>query len=279
MSTSQQKIVIAHSPDSDDAFMFYGLATEKIRSPLVRFEHQLSDIQTLNVAALEGKYEMTAISYHAYPYVADKYIFTAAGSSVGDGYGPIVVANSPIAASELKGKTIAVPGLQTTAYLTLKLYEPDFEAKVVPFDEVIAAVTSGAADAALVIHEGQLVYQQSGVHRVVDLGAWWKEKYNLPLPLGGNVILRSLSPEIQRECCRCLRESIQYALDHRDQALAYALEFSRGLERPTAEKFVGMYVNHHTVDMATEVIEAANKLLGMGYDAGLIDRRVEVEYI
>ena len=279
MDSPRHKVVVAHSPDTDDAFMFYGLATGKIRSPLVKFEHHLSDIQTLNQAAREGRYEMTAISYHAYPYVADKYVLTAAGSSVGDGYGPIVVTRNPLSPEKLKGKTIAVPGLETTAYLAMRLFEPDFEAKVVPFDQIIDEVVAGRVDAGLIIHEGQLVYHEAGVHRVVDLGAWWKEKYNLPLPLGANAMLRSLPDDVQRECRECLRKTIQYALDHRAEALSYALEFSRGLDPGAADKFVGMYVNHYTTDMASEVVEAAQKLLDMGHEAGLISKRAKIEYV
>lgn len=278
MTSTQQKVVVAHSPDADDAFMFYGLATGKVRSPLVQFEHQLSDIQSLNMAAHEGRYGMTAISYHAYPYVADRYILTASGSSVGDGYGPIVVSKRPLAGG-LKGKTIAVPGTLTTAYLTLRLFEPDFEPRVVTFDQVLDEVTAGRVDAGLVIHEGQLSYHQSGLHRIVDLGAWWKEQHGLPLPLGANAVLRSFSAEVQRECRDRLRDSIEYALQHREEALSYALEFARGLDQSTAEKFVGMYVNHHTLDMAPEVIESAQKLLEMGYAAGIIKHRVEIDYV
>lgn len=259
--------------------MFYGLATGKVRSSSVRFEHQLSDIQTLNDEAKRGRYEMTAISYHAYPYVADKYILTAPGSSVGDGYGPLVVAKRGMAPEEIKGKKVAVPGLQTTAYLALKLYQPDFEPVVVPFDQILERVQDGSVEAGLIIHEGQLMYDRSGLHRVLDLGVWWKEEYNLPLPLGANAILRSLTPEVQKECVKCLRASIVYALENREEALSYAMEFSRGLDIATAETFVGMYVNHHTTDMAPEVMESARKLLQMGFDAGLITKKVELEYV
>lgn len=274
-----QKVVVAHSPDSDDAFMFYGLATGKIRSSSVEFVHELRDIQTLNDAAYEGRYEMTAISYHAYPYVADRYILTSAGSSVGDGYGPIVVSKHSIEAKALTGKTIAVPGLRTTAYLTLKLFEPNFEAKVLPFDKIIPAVVAGEVDAGLVIHEGQLNFHQSGVHRIVDLGVWWKQKHNLPLPLGGNVVLRSLDPEIQREIRRCFSESIQYSLDHRAEALEYALQFARGLDTADADKFVGMYVNHYTVEMKPEVVRSAQILLDEGVAAGIITKPVKIDYV
>ena len=279
MDSPLQKVTVAHSPDADDAFMFYGLATGKIRSTSVRFEHQLSDIQSLNEAAKEGIYEMTAISYHAYPYIADKYILTSPGSSVGDGYGPLVVSKRALSPDEIKGKRVAVPGLQTTAYLTLRLYQPDFEAVVVPFDRIQKRVHDGSVDAGLIIHEGQLMYERSGLHPVVDLGAWWKEEHGLPLPLGANVILRNLSREIQKECVDCLRASIRYALDNRAEALRYAMEFSRGLDEATAEAFVGMYVNHHTIDMAPEVMESARKLLAMGFDAGLISKKVELEYV
>jgi 1,4-dihydroxy-6-naphthoate synthase len=279
MDSPLKNITVAHSPDADDAFMFYGLATGKVRSSSVLFEHQLSDIQTLNDEAKRGRYEMTAISYHAYPYVADKYILTASGSSVGDGYGPLVVAKRGMSPDKIKGKKVAIPGLQTTAYLALRLYQPDFDPVVVPFDQILERVQDGSVDAGLIIHEGQLMYNRSGLQLVVDLGAWWKEEYNLPLPLGANAILRSLTPEIQKECVDCLRASIVYALENRDEALSYAMEFSRGLDLATAERFVGMYVNHHTTDMAPEVMESARKLLQMGFDAGLISKRVELEYV
>ncbi len=279
MDTTRQKITIAHSPDSDDAFMFYGLATGKVRSSLLQFEHVLDDIESLNAAAREGRYEMTAISYHAYPYVVDRYILTSSGSSVGDGYGPIVVGRGGLTPADLKGKTIAVPGLLTTAYLVMRLFQPDFEPKVLPFDKILEAVAAGKVDAGLIIHEGQLSYGQSGLRRVVDLGAWWKQQHNLPLPLGANAILRSLPPQIQREAQRRLGESIQYALDHREEALAYALGFARGLDPEMADKFVGMYVNHYTTEMRPEVLLSAQKLLDMGHEAGLIPHRVLLEHV
>lgn len=273
------EIVCAHSPDSDDAYMFYALASGKVSSPIVRFRHVLSDIQTLNQKAREGAYELTAVSYHAYPYIADKYYLMAAGSSVGDGYGPMVVALSPMAAGDLKGKRIAVPGKLTTAYLTLRLMQPDFKEVVVPFDKILDAVRDGQADAGLVIHEAQLTHVSGGFHTIVDLGAWWKEKYGLPLPLGANVLLRGLDPEVARESNRLMRESIQYALDHREEALAYAMQFARDLEAPMAEKFVGMYVNHFTVDCGELVPKAAQKLLDLGHEAGLIPHRVSIEFV
>jgi 1,4-dihydroxy-6-naphthoate synthase len=279
MSSQPAEIVCAHSPDSDDAYMFYSLATRKIRSSLVQFHHVLGDIQTLNQKARQGEYELTAISYHAYPYVADKYTLMASGSSVGDGYGPMVVASHPMAPEDLKGKRIAVPGKLTTAYLTLRLMQPDFEAVDVPFDEILDAVRDNKAEAGLVIHEAQLTYSKGGFHNVIDLGRWWKNTYNLPLPLGANALRRDLSKEIGSECCRLMRESIQYALDHREEALLYALQFARDMEAPLAEKFVGMYVNHYTVDCGELVPKAAQKLLDLGHEAGLIPHRVSLEFV
>lgn len=279
MPTQVAEIVCAHSPDSDDAYMFYALATRKVRSPLLNFRHVLDDIQTLNQKAREGTYELSAISYHAYPYVADKYMLLASGSSVGDGYGPMVVTRQRMDVSELKGKRIAIPGKLTTAYLTLRLLEPDFEPVVVPFDKILDAVEDRAADAGLIIHEAQLTYGKGGFHNVVDLGRWWKSTQGLPLPLGANVLRRDLPPEIARETCRMMRESIQYALDNREEALNYALQFARDMEPQLAEKFVGMYVNHHTVDCGEDVPKAAQKLLDMGHEAGLIPHRVTVEFV
>src|SRR5262245_24924384 len=273
------EIVSAHSPDSDDAFMFYGLATKKVRSSKVVFRHILEDIESLNRNAIAGKYELTAISYHAYPYVADKYVLMASGSSIGDGYGPMLVANRPMELDDIKGKQIAIPGTMTSAFLTLKLLEPDFVPVVVPFDKILDAVREKSAEAGLIIHEAQLTYDRSGFHRIVDLGRWFKSQYDLPLPLGCNALLRSLSVEIQKECCRMLRESIQYALDNHDEALSYAMQFARDMDNRLAEKFVGMYVNHHTVDCGSVVPVAVQKLLDLGYEAGLIPKRVEVEFV
>jgi 5,8-dihydroxy-2-naphthoate synthase len=279
LSTSATEIVCAHSPDSDDAFMFYGLATKKVRSRVVNFRHVLEDIETLNRKAMEGAYELTAISYHAYPYIADKYVLMASGSSVGDGYGPILVSTRPMAPEEIKGKKIGVPGKMTTAYLALRLFEPDFEAVVIQFDKILDAVAEHSVDAGLIIHEGQLTYSRSGYQSVMDLGRWWKSVYDLPLPLGGNVLLRSIPDDVKSECCRLMRESIQYALDHGEESLNYALQFARDLEPRLAEKFVGMYVNHFTVDCGELVPQAAQKLLDMGYEAGLISKKVKVEFV
>jgi len=276
---SPLEIVSAHSPDSDDAFMFYGLATKKVRSPKVSFRHILEDIETLNRKAMEGQYELTAISYHAYPYVADKYVLMASGSSIGDGYGPMVIATRPMEVEELKGKRIAIPGTLTSAYLAARLFQPDFEAVVVPFDKITVAVRERTVDAGLVIHEAQLTYDREGFHRIVDLGKWFKSTHGLPLPLGGNVLLRKLDAEVQSECCRLMRESIQYALDNREEALTYALQFARDMEPRLAEKFVGMYVNHYTLDAGEVVPQAAQKLLDMGFEAGLVSKRVQVEFV
>jgi 1,4-dihydroxy-6-naphthoate synthase len=278
-SVASLEIVSAHSPDSDDAFMFYGLATKKIRSPRVSFRHVLEDIERLNRKAIEGLYELTAISYHAYPYVSEKYVLMASGSSVGDGYGPMIISTHPMEPEELKGKRIAVPGTLTTAYLAAKLFQPDFEAVVTPFDRITDAVKEHAVDAGLIIHEAQLTFDRQGFHRVVDLGRWFKTSFGLPLPLGANVLLRSLDPEIQSECCRLMRESIQYALDNHDEALEYALQFAGDMEPGLAEKFVGMYVNQYTLDAGEIVPRAAQKLLDLGFEAGLVPHRVEVEFV
>jgi len=274
-----REIVSAHSPDSDDAFMFYGLATKKIRSEKVCFRHVLEDIESLNRKALEGQYELTAISYHAYPYVADKYVLMSSGSSVGDGYGPLVISHRTLEPQDLKGKKIAVPGKLTTAFLALRLFEPDFEPVVTAFDKILDAVRERAVDAGLIIHEGQLTYDREGLHRILDLGRWWKEKFDLPLPLGGNVLQRALPSDIKRECCRLMRESIQYALDNHDEALSYAMLFARDMDARTAEKFVGMYVNRYTIDAGEVVPAAVQKLLDTGHEAGLIPQRVQAEFV
>ena len=259
--------------------MFYGLATKKVRSSTVTLRHVLEDIESLNRKAVEGQYELTAISYHAYPHVAAKYVLMASGSSIGDGYGPMLVALRPMEPEEIRGKRIAVPGKLTSAYLALKLFQPDFDAVVTQFDKILDSVNERSVDLGLVIHEAQLTYHRAGFHRVLDLGRWWKAKFDLPLPLGANALLRSLPAGIQSECCRLMRESIQYALDHREEALAYAMQFARDMDPRLADKFVGMYVNHYTLDAGSVVPKAAQKLLDMGFEAGLIPKRVEVEFI
>ena len=278
MPLEPTEVVCAHSPDSDDAYMFYALATRKIRSQSIQLRHVLEDIESLNRKAMEGVYGLTAISYHAYPYVADKYVLMASGSSIGDNYGPMLVSAAPMSVEELAGKRVAVPGKLTTAYLALRILQPDFEAVVVEFDHVLEAVREKVADAALVIHEAQLTYSKGGYHLIADLGKWFHKEYGLPLPLGANALRRDLPPEVKSECCRLMRESISYALENHEEALNYALQFARDLELPLAEKFVGMYVNHYTVDAGEVVPRAAQKLLDLGFEAGVIPHRVQVEF-
>ena len=276
-----REITIAHSPDSDDAFMFYGLATNKVRVPGLRFTHTLCDIETLNRKAMEGNglYDVTAISFHAYPYIQDRYALLASGGSVGEGYGPMIVAKHPYSRSEIKQKRVAVPGALTTAYLVLRLFAPGIATEVVPFDQIIPQVVEGRHDAGLIIHEGQLSYSKSGLQRVVDLGRWWYEETHLPLPLGGNAIRRSLGPELMSSVSTALRESIQYALDHREEALAYSMQFARDLDVQLADKFVGMYVNERTLDYGQDGREAVRRLLEMGHKAGIIPHEAKVEFV
>ena len=271
-------IRIAHSPDSDDAFMFYALAKNKLQTGKYRFSHTLQDIETLNRKALNGEYEITAISIHAYVYVSDKYILLPSGASMGDRYGPMIVAREPWSQEELRGKKIAIPGTMTTACLTMKLFQPDFEERVVPFDRIMNAVQNGTVDAGLIIHEGQLTYASHKLHKIIDLGEWWNQNTGLPLPLGGNVIRRDLSREDARELSRLLRESIQYALLHREEALKYAMEFARDLDTDTANRFVGMYVNERTLDYGEEGRRAVQLLLDRAFEAKLIPARVTAEF-
>ena len=274
-----REITIAHSPDSDDAFMFYGLATHKVRRAGLRFTHTLCDIETLNQKARDGVYDVTAISFHAYPYIQDKYALMSCGGSVGEGYGPMIVSPRPFTTEEVKTKLIAVPGTLTTAYLALNLFAPGIHTEVVPFDRIIPQVLEGKYEAGLIIHEGQLTYDKSGLHRVVDLGRWWQKLTGLPLPLGGNAIRRNLGPELVAIVTQALRESIQYALDHREEALAYAMQFARDLDSPTADKFVGMYVNERTLDYGPDGREAVRRLLDMGHTAGIIGPEAKVDWV
>lgn len=274
-----REIVCAHSPDSDDAFMFYAMSTGLVRSDLVTVKHLLQDIESLNRKALDGVHELTAISYHAYPYVADKYVLMASGSSIGDDYGPMLISLKPFSPDEVKGKKIAIPGTMTTAYLTLKLYQPDFEAVITPFNQIPDAVRSGAVDIGLIIHEAQLTYSKGGFHLIEDIGKWWKREKGLPLPLGANALLRSLPDDVKSECCRLMRESIAYALAHRKEALNYALQYARDMDPATADQFVGMYVNHHTVDCGEDVPKAAQLLLDLGYEAGIVKKKIQVEFV
>jgi 1,4-dihydroxy-6-naphthoate synthase len=277
--SATREITVAHSPDSDDAFMFYGLATNKVRVPGLRFAHTLCDIETLNRKAQEGIYDVTAISFHAYPYIQEHYALLPSGGSVGDGYGPMIVATRAFTQTEVKKKRIAVPGKLTTAYLALKLFSPGVEVEVVPFDQIIPQVLEGKFEAGLIIHEGQLTYSKAGLHRIVDLGKWWQKVTGLPLPLGGNAIRRALGPQLMLSVGAALRDSIQYALDHRDEALAYAMQFARDLDSQLADKFVGMYVNERTLDYGPDGREAVRRLLDMGHKAGIIPHPARVEFI
>ena len=275
-----REILIAHSPDSDDAFMFYGMATNKVRRPGLKFSHTLTDIETLNQKAIkEAYYDVTAISFHAYPYIQDNYALMACGGSVGEGYGPMIVAPRPYTLDEIKKIRIAIPGTLTTAYLTLKLFAPGIETAVVPFDRIIPEVQAGNFDAGLIIHEGQLTYSHSGLHKIIDLGQWWRDETGLPLPLGGNAIRRSLGDDLMLTVTGALRESIQHGLEHREPALAYAMQFARDLDHDLANKFVGMYVNERTLNYGEDGREAIRKLLQMGHERGVIPHPVKVDFI
>ncbi|MGA8431799.1 MAG: MqnA/MqnD/SBP family protein [Candidatus Sulfotelmatobacter sp.] len=279
MPTGVREISVAHSPDSDDAFMFYGLATNKVRVPGLRFAHTLCDIETLNQKAREGVYDVTAISFHAYPYIQDKYALLPSGGSVGEGYGPMIVSPRPFTESDIKKKRIAVPGTLTTAYLALQIFAPGIETEVVPFDQIIPQVLEGKYEAGLIIHEGQLTYDKAGLHRVVDLGKWWQKMTGLPLPLGGNVIRRELGPDLMSAVSVALRESIQYGLDHREEALSYAMQFARDLDAQSADKFIGMYVNERTLDYGSDGREAVRRLLDMGHKAGIIGPEARMDWV
>ncbi len=274
-----REITVAHSPDSDDAFMFYGLATNKVRVPGLRFTHTLCDIETLNQKARDGVYDVTAISFHAYPYIQDKYALLPSGGSVGEGYGPMIVAPRLFTESDIKQKRIAVPGKLTTAYLALQIFAPGIETEVVPFDQIIPQVLEGNYEAGLIIHEGQLTYDKSGLYRILDLGKWWQKMTGLPLPLGGNVIRRALGPELMSAVSTALRESIQYGLDHREEALSYAMQFARDLDAQSADKFIGMYVNERTLDYGTDGREAVRRLLDMGHKAGIIEPEARMDWV
>lgn len=274
-------ITVAHSPDSDDAFMHFALARHKIDTGDIEFRHVLEDIQTLNLRAETGDYEVTAISIHAYAYLADKYALLPHGASMGEEYGPMIVAREAFSQDAIKDQTVAVPGLQTSAYLALKLFAPNIETVVLPFDEIQPAVVRGDVAAGLLIHEGQLTYGDEGLHNIVDLGVWWAEQTGgLPLPLGGNAIRRDLEPELARRVSRYLRESIAYALEHREEALDYALEYARGLEstRDRADTFVGMYVNQRTLDYGEDGRRSVQLFLDRGFEAGVIPKRVDVKF-
>jgi 1,4-dihydroxy-6-naphthoate synthase len=273
-------IAIAHSPDSDDAFMFYGLATNKVRVPGYRFSHTLCDIETLNRRAQnEAFFDVTAVSFHAYPYIQENYALMGCGGSVGEGYGPMIVSNRKITQDDLANITIAVPGTLTTAYLALKIFNPELKTETVPFDQIIPEILAGKYEAGLIIHEGQLTYSSSGLYRVLDLGVWWRETTGLVLPLGGNAIRRSLGPEQHKIISKALRDSIQHALDHREQALEYAMQFARDLDSSLANRFVSMYVNDRTLDYGPDGRQAISKLLAVGYERGIIPVEPRVDFV
>ena len=272
-------ITVAHSPDSDDAFMFYGLATNKIETDGLKFEHTLKDIQTLNEDAQKGVFDVTAISFHAYAYVSDKYILLPHGASIGDNYGPIVVSKEPRDASEIGSMKIAVPGEMTSAYLALRIYNSDFQHVVVPFDEIIEAVQKGDVDAGLLIHEGQLFYNQMGLNKVLDLGEWWHEKTGLPLPMGGNVIRRDLGKDLMQRVSKYLHQSIVYSMENREDALSYAMQFARDMRPELADRFVAMWVNDLTLDYGDRGREAVKRLLKEGHDRGIIPHKVKVDFV
>jgi 1,4-dihydroxy-6-naphthoate synthase len=275
---SVNRITVAHSPDSDDAFMFFGLASGAVDTGGLIVDQVLADIETLNRAAFEGKYEVTAVSFHAYAFLAEKYALLPHGASMGDNYGPIVVAKAG-GPTAVKGRRIAIPGTLTTAYLTLRLYEPDFEYVVVPFDQIQQAVIEGRAEGGLLIHEGQLTYQDEGLQKVVDLGEWWSQRTaGLPLPLGGNIIRKDLGPSMIAQVSKMLHDSIAYALSHREAAVEYAIQFGRGLDRARTDRFVGMYVNDLTLSYGERGRKGVERLMSDAFDRGLIPQRVTVEF-
>jgi 5,8-dihydroxy-2-naphthoate synthase len=273
-----QRITIAHSPDADDAFMFYALAQGKVSHPDLECVHVLQDIQTLNQRARQGQYEVTAISFHAYPHIAGTYAILPHGASIGDGYGPMIVAREGWGPEDLRGRCIAVPGTLTTAFLVLQLWKSDLEHVVIPFDQIMDAVVAGRVDAGLIIHEGQITYASLGLHKVLDLGAWWLAETGLPLPLGGNVIRKDLGADRMRQVSSLVRQSIQYGLAHRGDALEYAMQFARDMDRALVDRFVGMYVNDLTLDYGERGRAAVCRLLALGYERGLIPHRVEPEF-
>ena len=274
-----REIKLAHSPDSDDAFMFYALATHKLATPGYKYTHILSDIQSLNEAALRETYDVTALSFAAYPSLRDRYVLLDCGASFGEGYGPVVIAANAMKPQELKGKRIAVPGLKTSAYLTLRLFEADFEPVVMPFDKVIEAVRSDVVEAGLLIHEGQLFFPQLGLHRVIDLGIWWQELTKLPLPLGGNAVRRALGADLGRLVAKTIRDSVAYGLEHREEALNYAMQFAREMDADLADKFVGMYVNKWTLGYGEKGRKAVRELIERGTAAGLLPGPADVEFL
>lgn len=272
-------IRLAHSPDSDDAFMFYALATNKVRSEGLKFTHVLADIETLNRAADTETYDVTAVSFAAYPYLKEKYALLDCGASFGDGYGPLIVSQKPLRREDLKGMRVAVPGLRTSAYLALKLFEPSVEPVVIAFDKIVDAVRDGAVPAGLLIHEGQLMFPEAGLHRIADLGHWWLEETGLPLPLGGNAVRRALGADVGRRVARAIHDSVSFALEHRDTALNYAMQFARDMEQEVADKFVGMYVNKWTLGYGEKGRRAVREFLKRGAEAGLVPEAGKIDFI
>lgn len=272
-------ISVAHSPDSDDAFMFYGLATNKLETDGLKFEHTLKDIQSLNEDAKRGVYDVTAISFHAYAYIADKYALLPHGASIGDKYGPIVVSREQYKPEDIPKLKIAIPGELTSAFLALRIFNQDFEYTVVPFDDIMDAVLEGKADAGLLIHEGQLFYKQMGLNKVLDLGEWWHEKTGLPLPMGGNAIKRDLGEDLMRKVSKALHRSIVYSMENREDALSYAMQFARDMPSELADRFVAMWVNDLTLDYGERGKEAVRRLLQEGFEKGIIKNKVEVEFV
>lgn len=281
MEAKSQKrtITVAHSPDSDDAFMFYGLATNKLETDGLKFEHTLKDIQSLNEDAKNGVFDVTAISFHAYAYISDKYALLPHGASIGDKYGPILVAKEHYKADDIPNLKIAVPGELTSAFLALRIYNQQFEYTVVPFDKIIDAVKKGKADAGLLIHEGQLFYKQMGLNKVLDLGEWWFEKTGLPLPMGGNAIKRDLGEDLMRKVSKHLHKSIKYSLDNREDALSYAMQFARDMPPELADRFVAMWVNELTLDYGTRGKQGVQLLLKEGFEKGIIPHQTEVDFV
>lgn len=277
-ATGQRQIHVAHSPDSDDAFMFYGLAEGHIDTGDLEFIHELQDIQTLNERAMRAELEVTAVSIHAYAYLTDRYVLLPHGASMGERYGPRLVSRAPMSETQVRSATIAVPGELTSAYMVLKLWEADARTVTMPFDEIEDAVAEGRVDVGLIIHEGQLTYAESGLELLLDFGVWWHDETGLPLPLGGNVIRRDLGPALITRVSDFLRRSIRYSLDHRVDGMRYAMQFARGLEPATADEFVGMYVNERTLDYGEDGRRAVSLFLQRGVEAGLLPRTVKVEF-
>lgn len=278
-NTEKRTISVAHSPDSDDAFMFYGLATNKLETDGLKFEHTLKDIQSLNEDAKNGVFDVSAISFHAYCYVDDKYALLPHGASIGDNYGPILVAKEPRPVEDIPQMKIAIPGELTSAFLAMRIYNADFEYEVVPFDEIIDAVQSGKVDAGLLIHEGQLFYKQIGLDKILDLGEWWHSETGLPLPMGGNVIKRDLGEDLMREVSKHLKKSIEFSMDNREDALAYAMQFARDMPPELADRFVAMWVNDLTLDYGERGREGVKLLLNKGFEKGIIPHKVDIEFV